>query len=83
MFIHTGQLATAAVLGMVVGHPRQSTISKNFGMITNQKNLQSKSCRIDTCIIKLTMHICYTEYLFYVPATKWPGHIVLPMSVIP
>jgi hypothetical protein len=22
---------------------------------------------------------CY----FYVPATKWPGHIVLPMSVIP
>jgi len=21
--------------------------------------------------------------VFYVPATKWPGHIVLPMSVIP
>jgi hypothetical protein len=20
---------------------------------------------------------------FYVPATKWPGHIVLPISVIP
>jgi hypothetical protein len=26
--------------------------------------------------------ICKLTY-FYVPATKWPGHIVLPMSVIP
>ena len=38
--------------------------------------------------VSISMHVSFPEEgrtsdTFYVPATKWPGHVLLPMSVIP
>jgi len=61
--------------------------------ISNDYTLYKKKCTDSLphspliCLYEILLNIFISRwallYIFYVPATKWPGHIVLPMSVIP
>jgi hypothetical protein len=84
------EISTKEVMPEIRGSENISMDPKKMEMI-HFSHIQQKSVIVTLNYIKLEViscfvfkqHLSYNQGYFYVPTTKLPGHIVLPMSVIP